>query len=76
MRLMRIASARRAREPNLPPDHNPVAFPQGPTAPQEPMGTLAPVKASPGPLCVGHGLPCATACNSTWSRRRIEHRHG
>jgi len=79
MLLMRISSARRGREPNRPPDHNPVAFPEGPTAPQEPMGALPPLKTSPGPLCVAHalqGMPCTGARNSTWSRRRIEHHHG
>jgi hypothetical protein len=37
------------------------------------------VKASPGPLSIAqalHGMPCAAGRNSTWSRRRIEHRHG
>lgn len=42
MLLMRISSARRGREPNRPPDHNPVAFPEGPTAPQRAHGSAGP----------------------------------
>jgi Collagen triple helix repeat (20 copies) len=42
MRLMRITSARRGREPNRPPNHNPVAFPEGPSAPQRAHGSAGP----------------------------------
>jgi Collagen triple helix repeat (20 copies) len=69
---MRIASARRAREPNRPPGHNPVAFPEGPTAPQRAHGSAGPGESLAGaslrPAWIG--TPCATACNGTWSRRR------